>query len=122
MRRLGASFSLWERKKVGNVMRAPRMGRFVHGATRGAVLALAFSLIGATGAQAAGWSSADKLAAASYLHTATTLPNGKVLVAGGFDGKGDFLASAELYDPATGRWSAAGDMGTARDGQIAVAL
>src|SRR2546430_11893193 len=38
--------------------------------------------------------------------TATLLPNGKVLVAGGRDGN-DELTSAELYDPPTATWSAA---------------
>ena len=35
------------------------------------------------------------------------LPNGKVLVAGGFDNSG-FLTSAELYDPASGTWTCHG--------------
>ena len=53
-------------------------------------------------------------------HTATLLPNGKVLVAGGVysdvvDSYGTFLlSSAELYDPATGHWTDTGSMGTAR--------
>src|SRR5438445_10751260 len=47
------------------------------------------------------------------LHTATLLPNGKVLVAGG-DGSGGFSASAELYDPASGTWTATGSLNTAR--------
>lgn len=38
-------------------------------------------------------------------HTATLLPNGKVLVAGGSDGGGTFYSSAELYDPASGSWT-----------------
>jgi hypothetical protein len=40
--------------------------------------------------------------------TATLLPDGDVLVAGG--GGGDRLASAELYDPLTGTWTATGEM------------
>ena len=46
-------------------------------------------------------------------HTATLLGNGKVLVAGGVSSSG-YLASAELYDPATNTWSAAPSMNSAR--------
>src|SRR4029077_2292933 len=42
---------------------------------------------------------------ARYSHTATLLPNGKVLVAGGADISNNALASAELYDPATDMWT-----------------
>src|SRR5438874_163031 len=48
-----------------------------------------------------------------YFHTATLLPNGKVLVTGGYDGV-NYLTSAELYDPAGGTWSATGSLTTAR--------
>ena len=44
-----------------------------------------------------------------YGHTATLLPNGKVLVAGGKEGT-TVLSSAELYDPATGSWAATGSL------------
>jgi hypothetical protein len=47
-------------------------------------------------------------------HTATLLPNGKVLVAGGLDNNNNALASAELYDPASGTWTATGNLNTAR--------
>ena len=45
-------------------------------------------------------------------HTATLLPNGKVLVAGGESGDGPIptIATAELYDPASGTWAATGSM------------
>jgi hypothetical protein len=51
--------------------------------------------------------------------TATLLSNGKVLVAGGVTGSGSAVASAELYNPATGTWAITGAMNTARDGQDA---
>ena len=47
-------------------------------------------------------------------HTATLLPNGKVLVAGGFNTSIGTLASAELYDPASGTWTVTGSLVTAR--------
>jgi len=49
------------------------------------------------------------------------LPNGQVLVAGGFNGS-HALISAELYDPATGVWTATGSMATARVGHTATLL
>ena len=59
--------------------------------------------------------------------TATLLPNGKVLVAGGFsrydcpDGC-KVLNSAELYDPATKIWSNTGNLNTARAAHTATLL
>jgi len=53
--------------------------------------------------------------------TATLLPNGKVLVAGGWNG-GSVNASAELYDPTAGAFSATGAMGTGRQNFTATLL
>src|SRR4029079_5211934 len=47
-------------------------------------------------------------------HTATLLPNGNVLVAGGYYA-GGILASAELYDPASGTWSATARLHNGRE-------
>ena len=69
------------------------------------------------------WSSTTgSLATARLYHTATLLPNGKVLVAGGVDNIGASLSSAELYDSATGNWSSTGSLGTARYDHTATLL
>src|SRR5262249_2998398 len=57
-------------------------------------------------------------------HSATLLPNGKVLVAGGLTQIVTYLTTntAELYDPSTGRGSATGSLSTARPYQTATLL
>ena len=50
---------------------------------------------------------------ARYAHTATILTNGKVLVAGGWNGN-SYLNSAELYDPSLNTWTTISSMNTAR--------
>src|SRR5439155_7659513 len=67
------------------------------------------------------FSNTGSLATARSEHTATSLPNGKVLVAGGHNGSG-YLTSAELYDPASGSWSATGNLNTARFDHTATLL
>jgi hypothetical protein len=56
-------------------------------------------------------------------HTATLLPDGQVLIAGGMERNGVFYDSAELYNPATGSFAAVrGRMSTRRVGHIATLL
>src|SRR5262245_45728282 len=45
-------------------------------------------------------------------YTATLLPNGIVLVAGGFNGT--VVGTAELYDPGAGTWTTTGSLNTPR--------
>ena len=54
--------------------------------------------------------------------TATLLYNGRVLVVGGLGADEATVATAELYHPTTGAWSATGSMGTARSGHTATRL
>jgi len=53
--------------------------------------------------------------------TATLLPNGKVLFAGG-ETSGGVTATAELYDPLAGTFTATGSMTVAREGHTATLL
>jgi WD40 repeat protein len=55
-------------------------------------------------------------------HTATLLPDGKILIVGGMRCNQDFYRSAELYDPVTGKFQATGDMAIVRVGHAAVLL
>ncbi|MFZ1056088.1 MAG: kelch repeat-containing protein, partial [Opitutaceae bacterium] len=70
---------------------------------------------------APGWNVAGALATAREEQTATLLPSGKVLVAGGFNGS-SAIGSAELYDPSSGAWSAAGSLAAPRYFQTATLL
>lgn len=62
------------------------------------------------------------LSIARYEQTATSLGNGKVLIAGGRDRGGHPLFSAELYDSKTGKTVATGSMSTTRASATAVLL
>jgi hypothetical protein len=58
---------------------------------------------------------------ARYVHTATLLPNGKVLIAGG-DQYGYQPPQTELYDPATGTFTLTGSLSTGRAFPVATLL
>ena len=71
----------------------------------------------------AGWSATGPMNARRYDHTATLLPNGEILVTGGYDLNANMeLDSAELYDPATATWRSAASMHHARHGHTATLL
>jgi hypothetical protein len=63
------------------------------------------------------------MAEARQSHTATLLPKGMVLIAGGTGTYGDLaLASAELYNPGAGTFASTGSMSVARSGHTATLL
>jgi WD40 repeat protein len=72
------------------------------------------------------WTLTGKMHISREYQTATLLPDGDVLEAGGFTGCDDDFCSdtrtAELYDPATGKWSYTGSMHAAREQQTATLL
>ena len=83
--------------------------------------------------QAATWRAAGPISVPRYHHTAVRLPDGRVLIAGGWSfttNSDPSLATAEIYDPATDTWTATGSMAVGRararmtallDGRVLVA-
>jgi N-acetylneuraminic acid mutarotase len=70
----------------------------------------------------ASWTSTGSMHTARASHTATLLPNGLVLVAGGTGDANLPLATSELYNSASGNWSSTGALNTARVSARAVLL
>jgi len=75
------------------------------------------------------WTATNSMNFPRASHTATLLPNGKVLVAGGFmsvtNGSaygGAAATSSELFDPSTGTWTISGNLNYGRSGHTATLL
>jgi hypothetical protein len=69
------------------------------------------------------WSATGSMNTPRVFDTATVLPSGKVLVAGGFNSNGGVgLDSAELFDPATGTWTQTGSLNGVRNLHAATLL
>jgi N-acetylneuraminic acid mutarotase len=89
---------------------------------------LVAGLLGSAAVKAAGGSGtfalSGSLNTARYQHTATLLTNGNVLVTGGLgvNEYSDSLASAELYNPSTGKWAVTDTMSVGRTGHTATLL
>ncbi|HET9343426.1 MAG TPA: kelch repeat-containing protein [Candidatus Eremiobacteraceae bacterium] len=88
-------------------------------------LACAFFVLssgyGAALAATGTWTTTGSMHVARISPIAVTLPDGRVLVAGGFNNPNSF-ASAELWDPATGMWSRTGSMSVDRVGATLTVL
>jgi phosphatidylserine/phosphatidylglycerophosphate/cardiolipin synthase-like enzyme len=73
-----------------------------------------------------GWTDTGSMGKARKDHTATLLPDGRVLVAGGFNMTDFTMRYAEIFDPAAGggvgAWSATGPLGTGRYSHTATRL
>jgi large repetitive protein len=70
---------------------------------------------------AGAWSLTGSIKKARVQHTATTLKNGWVLIAGG-QGSGVYLTSTELFNPSLGVWADAAPLTTARTFHTATLL
>ena len=86
-----------------------------------AFLAFVLGVLASPVAFGASFSSAGSPTTLRASHTATLLPNGKVLVAGGNYGSTN-LSSAEFYNPVSNTWSAAGSLATGRYNHTATLL
>lgn len=72
---------------------------------------------------------ADGSITARYSHTATALPDGRVLVVGGYPaqaslgtGRSSALSSVEIFDPVQRNWRPVASMQSARAGHAAISL
>jgi hypothetical protein len=68
------------------------------------------------------WSSAGGISGQRSFHTATLLPGGKILIAGGSDSNGKTTNTAIVYDPVTRSYTATGSMLASRDFHTAMLL
>ena len=60
------------------------------------------------------WAPTGSMSVSRFYHTATLLPDGRVLVSGGATDDTVPLSSAEIYDPALDTWSPTGSMSVSR--------
>lgn len=69
-----------------------------------------------------GVTAASPMTTSRAAHAATVLGDGTVLITGGFGDRGGAEASAELFDPATGRFASTGSMSVGRQSHTATLL
>lgn len=76
-----------------------------------------YNPVSGTWTSPSGWSTEG-----DALLTATLLPDGQVVAAGGIDYVGDYFNGAELFNPASGKWTYTGSMNDRRSEQTATLL
>jgi hypothetical protein len=60
------------------------------------------------------WTTVASMNTPRFRHTAVLLPDGRVLVAGGYSSSGSSLVEAEIYDPQADIWMAVASLNSAR--------
>src|SRR5438132_1094256 len=99
---------------MSSMLRTKAPTRFAMAA--GMALCSALAWPGTASGSVAGWTTTGSLATGRGSHRATLLPDGRVLVAGGYDfATATYTATAELYDPASGTWTPTGSMAVGRE-------
>src|SRR5438270_5545604 len=93
------------------------------GAVFGSVVALILTAPAFASTQGT-WSPADPMELGRAFFTANLLRDGRVLVAGGFNGAAPNVEfkSAEIYDPAANRWTPAAAMHEVRAAAVSIRL
>ena len=106
--------------KAGDaVTLSPATAGFANGVLTSYLVSGSKNLAKVTFVTAGTWFATGPMTTSRIGHTATLLPNGTVLAAGGLPNSeisagGNYLASAEIHDPATRSWSLTGSMSNAR--------
>ncbi len=86
-------------------------------------LAATLGMLAVVPARAGGFSTTARIDPARQYHTATLLPDGKVLVAGGYGSGGvGWLIDSQLYDPQKSDFETTGRLATRRDAHTATLL
>ena len=83
---------------------------------------LVFTVLDLQSANASYFTNTGAMNTSRYVHTATLLPNGTVLVAGGFNSDIGLVPGSEALDPSSGMWTTNGDLITERDNPTATLL
>jgi Galactose oxidase, central domain len=105
---------------VGSIARGTTLGSMTMAAVITAAMGLALA---AAPARAGTFSLTGEIDPARQYQTATLLPNGKVLVAGGYGSGGvGWLIDCQLYDPQKGVFIETGRLSTRRDAHTATLL
>ena len=86
------------------------------------VISAAFGTLSSSSMLTVNFATTGSLHLARSNHTATQLNNGKVLIVGGVDSSGIPIATAELYDPATGTSALTGSLAAPRQYHTATLL
>jgi N-acetylneuraminic acid mutarotase len=130
---IGANWEVGATGELTQARRRPHRYRAYRMVYRGillvAMLWVAACILSPAASRADRWFQATPMSEPRAAQTATLLPSGNVLVAGGYNGfienvggHHTSLDVAELFDPTTGVWSVAAPMNVARSSQTATLL
>jgi hypothetical protein len=117
------------RRRLSYGFRAKEMKRMTRSVKRSLMLPLLIGLLACNSPGRVHDTAADgaitvvaSMSLARSGHTATLLPSGEVLIAGGMNGNDNYFADCEVYSPVTNRFAPAATMSAKRIGHTATLL